>query len=204
MVRSLLFYRKRAWNMAKIYTKVGDNGTTSLVGGTRVDKDNARVEAYGTVDELSAYVGVVLAGLRGPVATGEMLRLASQLQCIQNHLFVLQSLLAADDDKILSVLPPLPGDATLCLEQWIDEMSATVPPLTAFVIPGSTPLHATLHVARTVCRRAERRVVSLSRTASVPAVVLPYLNRLSDYLFTLSRYMVPLEGGTELFWQKER
>ncbi len=90
------------------------------------------------------------------------------------------------------------------MEQWIDEMCTLVPPLTAFVVPGSSLLNATLHVARTVCRRAERRVVSLSRTAAVQKDVLPYLNRLSDYLFTLSRYVVYVEGGAELFWEKEQ
>ncbi len=190
--------------MAKIYTKVGDKGTTSLVGGTRVEKDHPRVEAYGTVDELSAHVGMALALLQQQPTGATLPVFASQLQSIQNHLFVVQSLLAADDDKVSAMLPPLPDDATTRLEHWIDEMCTVVPPLTAFVVPGSTVLNATLHVARTVCRRAERRVVTLSRSASVPSCVLPYLNRLSDYLFTLSRHVVHQKGGTELFWEKEQ
>lgn len=190
--------------MVKIYTKTGDEGGTSLVGGTRVSKDDARVEAYGTVDELSAQMGVVAALLDQlkTVDADTGLFLGRQVKQIQQQLFMIQSLLATEKEELVATLPQLPTDAIDQMEQWIDSMSEQLPPMRSFVIPGVTMLSAQCHVARTVCRRAERCVVALSHTTQVSAMVLKYLNRLSDYLFTLARLMVHVEGKNELFWQK--
>ena len=192
--------------MAKIYTKTGDDGSTGLVGGSRVSKDDVRVEAYGTVDELNAQMGVVAAGLAQLMAidADSGLFLSRQVRQIQQQLFVVQSLLAAESPEMQATLPQLPEGAVAQLEQWVDAMTSQLPPMRAFVIPGGTLLAAQCHVARTVCRRAERRVVSLSATAVVPAVLRQYLNRLSDYLFTLSRRAVQLEDKAEVFWQPSK
>lgn len=179
-----------------IYTRTGDSGTTSLVGGTRVDKDDSRVEAYGTVDELGSHVGLL----------AEMVRswndgIYAELKVVQNHLFELQTLLATEDANLYARLPQLPEDAVLQLEQQIDRLQAAVPKLHNFVIQGGTLAAAQCHVCRTVCRRAERRVVSLSHAASVDPQLQRYLNRLSDYLFALGRFAVVREGLQEDVYQ---
>ncbi len=178
-----------------IYTKTGDQGTTSLVGGTRVPKYHIRVEAYGTVDELNAHLGVV----------GEMMKELSQplyleVKSIQNWLFVIQTLLATEDASLLEKLPQLPPDAVSKLESWIDRIQEQLPRNTAFVIPGGSLAGAQCHVARCVCRRAERRVVELSQQFEVAPDIEKFINRLSDYLFVLSRLMVRMQGNGEDFW----
>lgn len=190
--------------MSKIYTKTGDSGTTSLVGGTRVAKDDARVEAYGTVDELGAHVGMlnVMLEQMQTVDTHNALAYSRQVEQIQQHLFVLQTLLANEDADLLPRLPRLPEDAIDNLELWIDELQQQVPPMTAFIIPGGTMAASVCHVARTVCRRAERRVVTLSAHATVDTAVQKYLNRLSDYLFVLSRVLVHMENKEEVLWKR--
>ena len=194
----------------KVYTKSGDTGTTSLIGGRRVTKDHPRVEAYGNVDELSAHIGVVRASLfveesgftgemhatpEGARQTGDTARrkIDAQLHEIQVNLITLSSHLANDDSHPKGVhspisLPPIPQDAVTQLENAIDSMQAQVPPLLSFVIPGPPIAAAFAHVARTVCRRAERSVVALGGEA--PPEIVVYLNRLSDFLFVLSRYLV--------------
>lgn len=167
-----------------IYTKTGDNGTTSLVGGTRVKKCDPRVEAYGTVDELNAHVGVL----------AEMIRTEHEgyfdiLKGVQNNLFIVQTLLATEADCKYE-LPPLPDDAVEKLEGEIDRLQERLPRLRNFVIPGGTLAGAQCHVARTVCRRAERRIVEMAETAPVADEIGRYINRLSDFLFALSRYLV--------------
>lgn len=174
-----------------IYTKTGDNGTTSLVGGTRVPKCDVRVEAYGTVDELNAHLGLL----------AEMIRDShpdyySALKHEQNNLFVVQTLLATEKE-VPYALPSLPSDAVDNLEQCIDSLQALVPPLRCFVIPGGTVAASQCHVARTVCRRAERCIVALAQQATVDDQIRRYVNRLSDYLFVLSRYLVISQGGEE-------
>ena len=172
-----------------IYTKTGDKGTTSLVGGTRVRKDDPRVEAYGTVDELNSHIGL-LAEMMRPLDEGYY----SELKTVQYNLFTLQTLLATEDEAIYARLPQLTSDEVEKLERQIDAIMDQLPKLQNFVIAGGTLAGAEGHVCRTVCRRAERRVVTLADEVSIDPILQRYLNRLSDYLFVLSRRAVALEG----------
>ncbi|HET7711237.1 MAG TPA: cob(I)yrinic acid a,c-diamide adenosyltransferase, partial [Thermoanaerobaculia bacterium] len=159
----------------KIYTRTGDRGETSLLGGARVRKDHPRIEAYGTVDELNSYIGVVRAlWAEGPID--------EELASIQRDLFEIGAQLASDSARFAGVGPERVAD----LEREIDTMEEKLPPLTAFILPGGSMIAAHLHVARTVCRRAERLVIALANEESRPTVA--YLNRLSDYLFVAARF----------------
>lgn len=185
-----------------IYTKTGDHGTTSLVGGSRVNKDDHRVEAYGTVDELNSHVGLLAEMIR-PLQGGYY----DELKAVQHNLFTLQTLLATEDAAIYGRLPQLPEEEVEMLERQIDTITDQLPKLQNFVIAGGNLAGAQCHVARTVCRRAERRVVTLAREAVEESdnqairqstdVILRYLNRLSDYLFVLGRRLVVMEGKEE-------
>ena len=175
-----------------IYTKTGDHGTTSLVGGRRVDKDDHRVEAYGTVDELNSHIGL-LAEMIKPLQGGYY----DELKAVQHNLFTLQTLLATEDETIYARLPQLAEEEVEMLERQIDTISDQLPQLHNFVIAGGNIIGAQCHVARTVCRRAERRVVTLARETKIDDTLLRYLNRLSDYLFVLSRRSVILDGKQE-------
>lgn len=180
----------------KIYTKTGDEGQTGLFGGGRVGKDNDRVEAYGEVDELNAAIGVAR-------AVESMPRIDEILVPVQRDLFSLGALLATPDvDKMREQLAKARIDNARIaqLERAINDSEAELPPLRAFVLPGGTPKAAALHVARTVCRRAERRVVHLGRTVAFPPVVGIYLNRLSDLLFVLARVATHRSGAAEVTW----
>ncbi|MBR1784015.1 MAG: cob(I)yrinic acid a,c-diamide adenosyltransferase [Bacteroidales bacterium] len=172
-----------------IYTRTGDHGTTSLVGGSRVDKDDLRVEAYGTVDELNSHVGLLAEMLGGEEK--------ADLKRVQLNLFTIQTLLATEDKDLYARLPQLADAEVDALERKIDSLNAALPKLNSFVIPGGCAEGAQCHVCRTVCRRAERRVVSMARVHEVDAVLLRYLNRLSDYLFVLSRHAVVAGGKAE-------
>ena len=174
-----------------IYTKTGDGGTTSLVGGTRVKKCDVRVEAYGTVDELNAHVGLLAEMIRATHAGYFEL-----LKQVQHNLFIVQTLLATEADCKYE-LPKLPEDAVTGLEGEIDRLQEIVPKLKYFVIPGGTPAGAQCHVARTVCRRAERRIVEMAETVPVVPEISRYINRLSDFLFVLSRHLVLSTGAEE-------
>ena len=175
-----------------IYTKTGDGGTTSLVGGSRVNKDDVRVEAYGTVDELNSHIGLLAEMLR-PLRGGYY----DELKAVQHNLFTIQTLLATEDKDIYARLPQLAEEEVEIMERQIDTLSDHLPQLHSFVIAGGTLAGAQCHVARTVCRRAERCVVTLSRQTAVDAILLRYLNRLSDYLFVLARYAVVSDGRQE-------
>ncbi len=175
-----------------IYTKTGDRGTTSLVGGSRVDKDDVRVEAYGTVDELNSHIGL-LAELMRNTKGGYY----DELKVVQHNLFTLQTLLATEDETLYTRLPQLAEEEVEILERQIDTISDLLPKLQNFVIAGGNTVGAQCHVARTVCRRAERRVVTLARQSKVDDVLLRYLNRLSDYLFVLGRRAVVADGKQE-------
>ncbi len=174
----------------KIYTKTGDGGETGLIGGDRVAKDHVRIEAYGTVDELNAQIGAAR-------AAGVSETLDGQLAEIQNELFVLGSQLASPDPN--PKLPTLESASIERLEIWIDETD--LPELKQFILPGGCPAGAALHLARTVCRRAERRVHSLSREAKLPGEIPVFLNRLSDYLFTAARLANHQAGAAEEPWK---
>ena len=175
-----------------IYTKTGDSGTTSLVGGSRVAKDDHRVEAYGTLDELNSHIGL-LAELFRPTQGGYY----DELKTVQNNLFTIQTLLATEDENIYVRLPQLAEEEVEMLERQIDTISDLLPKLHSFVIAGGNLTGAQCHVCRTVCRRAERRVVSLAREVKIDDTILRYLNRLSDYLFVLARRAVVADGKQE-------
>ncbi len=175
-----------------IYTKTGDQGTTSLVGGSRVYKDDERVEAYGTVDELNSHVGM-LAEMMRPLGGGYY----DELKAVQHNLFTIQTLLATEDSDIYARLPQLDEEEVNILERQIDTISDMLPKLHSFVIAGGNTIGAQCHICRTVCRRAERRIVTLSNHTNIDNLLLRYINRLSDYLFVLARFAVVHEGQKE-------
>jgi cob(I)alamin adenosyltransferase len=180
----------------KIYTKTGDKGETGLFGGGRVPKDDPRVAAYGDVDELNSTIGVARAALPGAAFD-------ALLEQIQRDLFAIGGHLATPDpEKVRAALAKaeLSNERVRVMEDTIDAADTELPPLRAFVLPGGTPGAAALHVARTVCRRAERSVIGLARTAEVPGLFIVYLNRLSDLLFTLARLANHREGRHDVTW----
>jgi cob(I)alamin adenosyltransferase len=180
----------------KIYTRTGDAGTTGLFGGGRVDKDSARVEASGAVDELNAALGVV----RRSVDPDESV-ISDRLESIQNDLFALGAELATvpGHEARLGIPRIAAGDVTR-LEGWIDELELTLPELKNFILPGGCEAGAKLHEARTTCRRAERRVITAGREAPVRSEIIVYLNRLSDLLFVAARYVNHRAGLPETTW----
>ena len=179
----------------RIYTRTGDEGMTGLGGGQRVPKDSLRVETYGTVDELNSQIGVAL-------ATGLCERLAAELVPIQNQLFDLGSDLATPaTSQARHPVPTVQARHIEHLEALIDELNEVVGALTNFLLPGGAPGAAQLHVARTICRRAERSATSLARDEEIGPTVLPYLNRLSDALFVMARYENHERGIAEPLWR---
>lgn len=194
-----------------IYTKTGDNGTTSLVGGRRVKKYDQRVEAYGTVDELNAHIGMLATMMRDKSIDLEMAfdvreqfeNCYKQLKTAQNKLFVIQTLLATEDEDTYNKLPQLDDNATNEMEAWIDDIDKRLPALKSFVIPGGTTISAQAHIARTVCRRAERQIVRLAEEENIEEKIKKYINRTSDYLFVISRFALILENKAENFWSAE-
>jgi cob(I)alamin adenosyltransferase len=180
--------------LTKIYTRQGDEGDTQLSGGQRVAKDSLRICAYGSVDELNSHIGVAL-------SIGLVERLTEMLLDIQNELFHLGSDLSfLEEDKAKFEIPQIEERHIVRLEKQMDEMLQTVGPLQNFILPGGAPGAAQLHVARTVCRRAEREVIALARQEAVGSFVIPYLNRLSDALFVMSRYENHQKGVSETLW----
>lgn len=180
---------------SNVYTRTGDAGTTSLVGGTRTSKDDVRLEAYGTVDELNSWLGLVDSSQALPEAAHATLRRA------MNHLFDIGAILATEAESKWQPAP-FPASAVEALEADIDALDATLPRHNQFILPGGHPDSARANVARAVARRAERRIITLQRTVAVDPAVLRYINRLSDYLFVLSRAINILNGGDEIFWTK--
>ena len=183
----------------KIYTKTGDKGETSLYGGTRVSKAAARVESYGTLDELNAFIGLAKAEISDE-------KVLSQLQKIQFDLFTVGSEAATPTDKMLLANGKNRLDLMISekeiieLELWMDDFDAELEPLRFFILPSGGKAAATLHVCRTVCRRAERAMVFLNETEEVRPELIKYLNRLSDYLFILARYISKISGEKEDYW----
>ena len=176
----------------KIYTKTGDDGTTGLFGGDRVSKDNARIEAYGTVDELNSNIGY----LRSTIHTAEF---DAFLEFVQTKLFTIGSQLATPDPSKLSVKPISDEDVNR-VEAEIDAANAMVEPLQTFILPGGGQSSAFCQIVRTVCRRAERRVVSFAQQSEVAYEIMHFLNRLSDYFFVLARVLNKLEGKADIPW----
>jgi cob(I)alamin adenosyltransferase len=178
----------------KIYTKTGDDGTTSLFGGRRVSKSALRIDAYGTIDELNAHVGL----LRDQEINKKR---QDVLVEIQDRLFTLGSLLATEPGNTKVKVPLLADSDISFLEKQIDTMEVELPPLKSFVLPGGHPSVSVCHVARTVCRRAERNVIELDQLEKVDFLILKYLNRLSDYFFVLGRKMALELNVEETPWK---
>lgn len=187
----------------KIYTRTGDSGETALFGGGRVPKNHLRVEAYGEVDELNATVGFALVTIEGNGGSP----LVELLRTVQEDLFSIGAHLATPDAEHSAAgkhLPPLPSHRVAEMELWIDEMDLRLPPLKNFILPGGTEAAARLHLARAVCRRAERRTLALALESPVDRDILVYLNRLSDLLFTLAREANREAGREDVPWRGRR
>jgi cob(I)alamin adenosyltransferase len=180
----------------KIYTKTGDKGTTSLIGGTKVSKSHRRIEAYGTIDELNSFVGLCADYLKAD-------NIANVLIEIQDRLFTIGSALACDPDKETKLKIPDLHEADIeLLEKEIDKMNEVLPEMKSFILPTGHVTASTLHVARCVCRRAERCIVRMQKKEmEVPSLIIIYLNRLSDYLFVLARYAAHQLGAEEIPWK---
>lgn len=177
--------------LSKIYTRTGDNGTTGLADGSRVDKDCPRMEAIGTVDELNSVLGMALAETLPEAVAGCMLEL-------QHDLFDLGGELSVPGHTMIE------AGHVARLERHLETFNAELPPLREFILPGGSRAAAVCHLARTVCRRAERRLVSLARAEAVNPQLQVYLNRLSDLLFVISRLVARADGGSEVFWRQRR
>lgn len=184
---------------AKIYTRTGDKGTTRLVDGSCVEKFNPRVEAYGTVDELNSYLGVVRSSLTN---LAEFKELDAPLEKIQNELFNIGSLLATEKDEVFKMLPPITEEQIRFIEIQIDEMSLQLPELRNFILPAGHPVAAHFHVARTFCRRSERRSAEIAVKDDRYLPALQYLNRLSDYLFVAARWVNLKTQHQDVLWKK--
>lgn len=181
---------------AKIYTKTGDKGTTSLIGGTKVPKSHRRIEAYGTVDELNSFTGLCLDYLTNqPVP--------NVLREIQDRLFTIGSALACDPEKETKLkIPDLKDEDITLLEAEMDKMNEELPPMKSFILPGGHVAVSSLHIARCVCRRAERCCVRLQKKKEeIEPLIIQYLNRLSDYFFVLSRFAAHRLGTEEIPWK---
>jgi cob(I)alamin adenosyltransferase len=182
----------------RVYTRTGDDGTSGLIGGTRVQKFDQRLEAYGTVDELNSWIGLIRSQ---DIAADDV----DDLIQIQNKLFVIGSLLATDVSKV-----KYPENLICCdedilfLEHKMDQILDNLPPLTSFILPGGNNAVSYCHLARTVCRRAERRIYKLSSETEIPESILKYINRLSDYLYVLSRKISQDKDVTEIPWKSEK
>ena len=181
--------------MSKVYTKTGDKGTTSLIGGTRVKKSDIRIESYGTVDELNSFIGLLATYV-------EEKETADLLAEIQNVLFNVGCNLAMGESFKKEIKESVVADALIeHVENAIDRMQAAIPELKSFVIPGGSCSASTAHVCRTVCRRAERLIIALDENSEVDRNLMAYVNRLSDYFFVLSRYLNNIEKVDEKIWQ---
>lgn len=183
--------------MSKIYTRTGDKGTTSLIGGVRVPKTHARLEAYGTVDELNSFLGLLATYL---TETNDR----ELIVWIQGKLFTVGSYLATDQTQTeLRIYAQVQPQDIEKIEQNIDEINQLVPPFKAFILPGGTRGASVAHVCRTVCRRTERRILALGESCEIDPLVTSFVNRLSDYLFVLSRKMNFLAHQEEIIWKKD-
>ena len=195
--------------ITKVYTRTGDKGMTSVVGGIRIDKSATRLDAYGTIDELSSHIGLLIAYIEQDINDGHILEVLGR---VHNTLFNVGSYLATDaslfeekpewlDGHINGILSQLPAETEL-LEQEIDDIQPTLPVLHSFILPGGTIAASQCHVCRTVCRRTERRIIALSRESEVADEPIKFVNRLSDYLFVLARKLNFLASKDEKIWKK--
>lgn len=182
---------------AKIYTRTGDTGKTSLVGGSRVRKHSPRIEAYGTLDELNSLLGLITSHPETQPADRKF------LTSVQSHLFDIGSYIACPPESKFQLPCGVTPARLEAMEHEIDRLDEALPRINRFVLPAGTPLAAQCHVARTVCRRAERRITALAETTTIAPEALAYINRLSDYLFTLARFNNIITDRPEIFWEKD-
>jgi cob(I)alamin adenosyltransferase len=190
--------------ISKVYTRSGDAGKTRLAGGQEVWKDSLRVEAYGTVDELNSVIGLARAlNADQPRKDATREKLEETLRWIQNKLFDLGGILATAPGETFKNMPTVTADHVVRLERLIDACQEDLEPLKEFILPGGGKVSGFLHQARTICRRAERLCVSLSREEDVPAELVRFLNRLSDALFVLARWTAKTQGEPEYLWERE-
>jgi cob(I)alamin adenosyltransferase len=180
-----------AYRLTKIYTKKGDRGTTALGDGTRVDKDHPRVEAYGDIDELNSLIGTL-------AAQDIPEEVKKQLIQIQHDLFDIGGELCIPGNKIVSEV------RIKDLEEYLDKLNAELAPLDEFILPGGTEAASVCHQARAVCRRAERKVITLSHSETIGEIVVPYLNRLSDLLFVIARFLNKSSNEGDIYWDRSR
>jgi cob(I)alamin adenosyltransferase len=182
----------------KIYTKTGDSGNTSLIGGTKVSKSNLRIETYGTIDELNSYIGLCRDLIEDTLSQKTLLE-------VQDRLFTMGSTLACDPEKETQMKLPNLGQGDIeWLEKEIDRMNELLPEMKSFILAGGHPTISHLHIARCICRRAERTCVRLSELSFVESKIIIYLNRLSDYLFILARYTGMQLGAEEIPWKPRK
>lgn len=188
--------------LSRIYTRGGDQGMTSLVNGRRVSKDDPRIETYGAVDELNSVLGLAVVSIEEQLDAHPRLEpLRQTLVRVQHELFNLGSELATDPGQLYPNQARITSAETDALESEMDRLNEELPPLRSFVLPGGSRLNGELHLARTICRRAERRLISLSHAEEVPPDAVRYLNRLSDALFVWSRWANMVAGAAECLWQ---
>ncbi len=178
----------------KIYTKTGDKGTTALVGGSRVSKTDVRIEAYGTVDELVSYLALLRDFIEDENTKDSLLK-------IQGELMVASAILASDSEDIIKKLAPLKHESIVFLEGQIDKLTEELPALTSFIVPGGHKAVSICHIARTICRRSERRIYDITNEPKVPQDIITYFNRLSDYLFVLARWLAKYFNSEEINWR---
>lgn len=190
-----------AIRITKVYTKSGDKGETALVGGQRVPKQSLRIEAYGTIDELNAFIGVARVTSAVQKKKKIVARVEAELQQVQQTLFNLGSELACLPADLVPGMPVVTEEDVAHLERCMDEWTPTLPTLKSFILPGGGPVHAQLHVCRTICRRAERVVLRLAKEEQVRPEAIRYLNRLSDYFFVMGRWVGRQYGEPEFLWQ---
>lgn len=191
-----------AIRITRVYTRTGDKGMTGLVGGTRVPKDAPRIESYGTIDELNSAIGLARAFNRAERPSPARKRLEAILERVQNELFDLGSELATPPEAAYEGMFRVDADAVRALERLIDECQTDLAPLQSFVLPGGGKVSGFLHLARTICRRAERDILRLGRREDVGEHVVPYVNRLSDLLFVLARWIGKQNGEPEPLWER--
>ncbi len=191
--------------ITKVYTRTGDGGKTRLAGGQQVWKDSLRVEAYGTVDELNASIGVVrVVNADITKQSKQAAQLERELRWVQNKLFDIGSILATAPGQTFKNMPQVSAKDVTRLEKLIDQCQKDLEPLKEFILPGGGKVSGFLHQARTVCRRAERLCVRLSREESVDPIIVKYVNRLSDALFVLARWVAKTQGEPEFLWERSQ
>ena len=190
--------------ITKVYTRTGDAGKTRLAGGQQVSKDSLRVEAYGTVDELNASIGLARAtNEEGSRAVDSARRLEQDLRWVQNKLFDIGGILATAPGQTFKNMPMIKAQDAVRLERMIDRCQKDLTPLKEFILPGGGKVSATLHQARTICRRAERICVRLAREETLDAQIIKFLNRLSDALFLWARWVAKTQGEPEFLWERD-